>query len=772
MTNLLHVVLLFALSGTNAASLDELGFIEQTHNDLAAHRTLHIARLHEYAARGVFPKNKDFPDRHVPYFVDEAGTACAVGHLMRLDGQESLVESIASSTNHIRIENVHGGPLLDWIRESGLTRVECALIQPSYATITDYRRGRDWQNEIARLQKHFAKVEKTLVSQTQQSLRKSLIAKVDAQLVKNPNDPALAMDALSDALSSDEPNVRIAAAYAMSQISDPPKSARLDALKPNLSDTDLNVRFWTAVAIEKIGAASTQGKMELHYLSLPIFLDAAQNGDDSLRLPALIQLANTAPMTMGSFRQFRIMPEIRRTLVQACDDENPDIRQFANSVLQSWRWQRVAYESQRIPRQYLADSADLESLATEALALGREFAEQLESIKNIVDLRSNFDLYSTRVYLLPLTAEATLPIAQSPDEAKQLVDKYLNGTYERYRDQTESTWPFWEVVSAETDRQSLYYVVETKWLNREHSSKTIYIVPRPPMLSSANCLPSYWFDRESLPVSDARAGRQRDLYHPKADAQVVLGNLARSDKEVFSTACDILAFFQTHHSQLVLDRTVDVLPDEFVWTGRFAMLRAHNPRFFGEGIGPHTFGAGGWDFHQFSFRCDQITGKLTLSAEPIEYPLSQLPTDVLSPDWFTQELKLMGWRPLESLDFFNDALLPREYHEAIDTFDLDDPNEARRMLHRRYVVERGLPYPELVLGLLFERAGDRETAKRIIRQAAASERHDPHTLADVARWELSVGLYDDARKHAEAALALWPEHPQARDVFEQLDERE
>ncbi|MCI0352125.1 MAG: HEAT repeat domain-containing protein, partial [Acidobacteriales bacterium] len=345
-----------------------LGSVEKTYNTLAASRVRHIARLHDYAAAGTFPLNTDFPSRLVPYFVDKAGTACAVGHLMRLDGQQDLVARIASNTNHIRIESVHDGPLLDWIHDSGLTQDECALIQPSYAKIEDYRRGRQWLDEVARLQQHFAKVEQTLLSESQRSLCRALVARVDEQLERNPDDPAISLAALSDALRSDQPNVRIAAAHAMAQVSKPSREVRLDALRDNLSDSDPSVRFWTAVAIETIGAASPRGKMELHQRTLPVFLDMFRSGPDDLRLAALNQLAYIAPEAMGTNKQFRIMPEIRRAMVSACGDGNRDVRSFAQGVLNNWRWQRTVYESQRIPRHYLAASADLEALATETLA--------------------------------------------------------------------------------------------------------------------------------------------------------------------------------------------------------------------------------------------------------------------------------------------------------------------------------------------------------------------------------------------------------------------
>lgn len=747
-----------------------LGSLDITYGRLAIRRTQNIARLRDYANTGTFPRNTDFPGRLVPYFVDRLGTACAVGHLMQLDGKAHLVETIASDTNHIRIQNTHDGPLLEWIYSSGLTRDECALIQPSYATIEDYRQGREWQDEIARLQKHFAEVEQTLVTQTQRSLREALIAKVDAQLAVDPNDPALTVNALSEALNSNEPNVRIAAAYAMTQLSKSSRSARLTALLPNLSDSDLEVRFWTAVAIQTIGAASPRGSVDLCSRTLPVFLDAARRSESRIRLAALIQLTNTAPMTMGTNRQLRIMPEIRETVVQACNDEDRDIRQFARSVLKSWRWQRVAYESQRIRRQYLAASAELESLATETLAIGREFAEPPNSINSVAKLISIYDSANSMTYMLPIATEKALPIVNSSEEAKQVVDDYFKRTYEQYRNETESPWPFWEIVSAESDNQGLYFIVVAKRTDIKPSPNLIYLLPRPSMVSKASSLPYYWFERKDSPVADVRSGRQRSVFQPSEDADVVLGHLARSDKDAFSTTCDIFAYFLTHHSQLVVDRNVEVSPDMFVWTGRFAMLRVQNPRFFVEGVGSSTLGGGGWDFHRLSFQCDRATGRITCSAEVIEHPISQLPPRTLTPSWVTQEWKLMGWKQLDSLDFFGDTLLPPEYHEAIDIFNPTDASKARNMLYRRHVVERFLPHPSLVLGLLYERAGERESAIRSMQQAAGSNRHDPNTLADVARWELSVGLYSDARKHAKSALEICPDYPVAKNALVRLNE--
>jgi hypothetical protein len=726
--------------------------------------------LHDYAAAGTFPLNTDFPGKLVPYFADKAGTACAVGHLMRLDAQQDLVASIASCRNHIRIENVRGGPLLDWIRDSGLTHGECALIQPSYATIEDYRQGRQWQDEVARLQQHFAKVEQTLLHQSQQSLLKALIAKVDEQLARNPEDPALSIAALSDALRSDQPNVRIAAAHAIAQSPKISREARLNALNDNLSDSDPYVRFWTAVAIEAIGAASPRGKLELHHRTLPVFLDTFCGGRDDLRLAALIQLAKVAPETMGTNRQFRIMPQIRRAMVTACDDDNRNVRSFAQGILSSWRWQRTVYESQRIPRHYLAASADLEALATETLALGREFAEQPESVKRLIAIRSIYDVPNSITYMLPVATDTAPPIADTEAEAQKIVRKTLP-------DGSDAEDPeLWSFDSTVTDKHGLYFVVTVWRTHRNSSLKLVYVIPRPAMLTAANLPFHSWFERVNPSDSSPwplSASPPLPRLKPNVNASIHFGNVASNNKEAFAAACDVFALFMTHYAQIVVDREVQETPNTLKWSGRLACLRQTSPRFFEQGGGgSSSFGGGGWDFQRIGFEFNRQTGRLTLSTEPIEYPIAQLEAEVLAPAWATTELKLMGWKPLESLDYFGQRLFPPEYQQGIDAFDPNDASRSRQILYHRYHIEQNLTRSEFILGLLYDRAGDREKAVQQMNEAAGRSQFDPATLADVSRWQLEVERLTDARNYAEAALRLWPSHPVATDVIRQLVDKE
>jgi len=102
------------------------------HAALAAERKLQIARLRGYARSGRFPRNPDAGGPTRPIFVDAAGTACAVGFLMRESGWGAAVSAIAKESNGIHVPDVRGGPLVAWVRTSGLTLEEAALIQPAY----------------------------------------------------------------------------------------------------------------------------------------------------------------------------------------------------------------------------------------------------------------------------------------------------------------------------------------------------------------------------------------------------------------------------------------------------------------------------------------------------------------------------------------------------------------------------------------------------------------------------------------------------------------
>lgn len=106
--------------------------IEQLSPELKQERAKNIARLHEYWSKGLFPKNPDFLDRRVPYFKDHSGIPCAMAYLIEQSGQQNLVNFVASNNNHVYINDINNGPVLDWINKSGLTKAEAAKVQPNY----------------------------------------------------------------------------------------------------------------------------------------------------------------------------------------------------------------------------------------------------------------------------------------------------------------------------------------------------------------------------------------------------------------------------------------------------------------------------------------------------------------------------------------------------------------------------------------------------------------------------------------------------------------
>ncbi len=96
-------------------------------------RKENIERLREYREAGEFPVNPKFATRE-PYFVDDSGTPCAMAYLIQESGYSSLVEEVAEHNNHVYLEELSGGPVVDWIESSGLSKEEAERIQPNYGS--------------------------------------------------------------------------------------------------------------------------------------------------------------------------------------------------------------------------------------------------------------------------------------------------------------------------------------------------------------------------------------------------------------------------------------------------------------------------------------------------------------------------------------------------------------------------------------------------------------------------------------------------------------
>jgi len=106
--------------------------IEHLSPELRQERAKNIARLHEYWTQGLYPKNPDFLDKRAPYFKDAINTPCAMAYLIEQSGHQDLVNAVASRNNHVYINDIQDGPVMDWINKSGLTKAEAARVQPTY----------------------------------------------------------------------------------------------------------------------------------------------------------------------------------------------------------------------------------------------------------------------------------------------------------------------------------------------------------------------------------------------------------------------------------------------------------------------------------------------------------------------------------------------------------------------------------------------------------------------------------------------------------------
>jgi hypothetical protein len=150
-------------------------------DELAAKRQKLIEHLRAYreAARFPLPSNvtpadlvpstdihsADAPAVHS--FIGPNQSLCALAYLIAQSGRRDLVDQVARDNNHLCVADVKSGPVMEWIRQSGLTFEECVLIQqPSREPV----RKEDPNPEVRRIQAHLDRVEEKLVRETKVSL--------------------------------------------------------------------------------------------------------------------------------------------------------------------------------------------------------------------------------------------------------------------------------------------------------------------------------------------------------------------------------------------------------------------------------------------------------------------------------------------------------------------------------------------------------------------------------------------------------------------------
>jgi hypothetical protein len=91
-----------------------------------------LALLQAYREAGRFPRNRDFPGQRVPCFIDDEGAICAVGYLVEMTAGRAAAEAINRHHRYEQILDMHDDAVDAWIAGSGLTKAECAMIQPTY----------------------------------------------------------------------------------------------------------------------------------------------------------------------------------------------------------------------------------------------------------------------------------------------------------------------------------------------------------------------------------------------------------------------------------------------------------------------------------------------------------------------------------------------------------------------------------------------------------------------------------------------------------------
>ena len=98
-----------------------------------------LSILSDYIAAENYPLNEAYEGRR-PCFIDAQGTYCAVGHLVKETAGEATAKAINEKHQYDYIYDMEMADLEKWISESGFSKHEIAMIQPTY----DFNRKRNY----------------------------------------------------------------------------------------------------------------------------------------------------------------------------------------------------------------------------------------------------------------------------------------------------------------------------------------------------------------------------------------------------------------------------------------------------------------------------------------------------------------------------------------------------------------------------------------------------------------------------------------------------
>lgn len=112
--------------------------ISQLEPELQENRRQMLDLLHFYWNEGVFPRNYDYQNERKPCFIDKDGRICAVGYLVEHTAGKVVAEAINDKYKYEALLAMNDPLLDDWITQCGLTKEECAMIQPTYGSYPVY----------------------------------------------------------------------------------------------------------------------------------------------------------------------------------------------------------------------------------------------------------------------------------------------------------------------------------------------------------------------------------------------------------------------------------------------------------------------------------------------------------------------------------------------------------------------------------------------------------------------------------------------------------
>jgi hypothetical protein len=99
---------------------------------LRENRNKMLNLLHDYWTRAEFPVNYDHSGTRIPCFIDKDSSICAVGYLIEKTAGRDVAEKINADFKYAEIYAMKDPLVANWITSSGLSKLECAMIQPTY----------------------------------------------------------------------------------------------------------------------------------------------------------------------------------------------------------------------------------------------------------------------------------------------------------------------------------------------------------------------------------------------------------------------------------------------------------------------------------------------------------------------------------------------------------------------------------------------------------------------------------------------------------------